>query len=359
MPQVFQINGAPMELLDTNELTLIHNNYKPLDTWLLDKFFPNHRGIARDEVPVAELSQGIDVAPLVAPHRPGRPFDTASAIKVEHIKPAYLKPKNTVSQSNNFDLALVNKLRQAKILATGGQALSDQEKWILGQIETTQRNHNSIDNRRVMMAAEYLTTGKIYLESEDYEPNDVSYGRDPALNYTPAALWGTEGAKPYRDVKAMAQLIIDKNGGSPKVLLLSSRNWNYLKADPEFAADFIKPNEGINIPFVQTMGVADGPVYRGSFDGVEVWTLDTTYNLNGLPTRYIPAGYVGLHADTNGYQAQCKIKHKDAGGQPLQYFDVVIDNQDLGAFEHLTESAPLLVPDNKNGWCGGIGFSAS
>ena len=41
MPQAFNIEGAPLELLDVGELALIHSNYRPMDTWLLDQLFPN------------------------------------------------------------------------------------------------------------------------------------------------------------------------------------------------------------------------------------------------------------------------------------------------------------------------------
>ncbi|WP_347473534.1 hypothetical protein ABEF86_16105 (plasmid) [Acinetobacter thermotolerans] len=63
----------------------------------------------------------------------------------------------------------MRKLRDAGILSTGSQALSDQDKLILAQIETIQRNRNSIDNRKVLMAAEYLTTGQMVLESDKYK----------------------------------------------------------------------------------------------------------------------------------------------------------------------------------------------
>ncbi|WP_180005168.1 MULTISPECIES: major capsid protein [unclassified Acinetobacter] len=358
MAQTFQVNGAPMELLDIGELTMVHQSYEPLDTWLLDRFFPNLRGIPLDKVPVGELSSSIDVAPLVASHLPGQPFNTETAVKVDHVLPAYLKPKNQVTQSNNFDLALVNKLRQAGFLATGSQVLSEQDKWILGQIETVQRNRNSVDNRKVLMAAEYLTTGKMLLESDNYTRNEVSYSRNASLSFNPTIAWDQPGAKPYKDVKTMAQLIIDNGGGTPNTLLLSNKNWGYLKADPEFQDEFVKPNAGINIPFKQTMGISNKPVFHGTFDNIEIWTLDATYNHNGSPKRYIPSGYVGLHADTNGFQAQCKIKHIDAGGQPLTYFDKQWQPEDPGGIVALTESAPLLVPSNKNGWCGGTAFSA-
>ncbi|WP_347473533.1 major capsid protein (plasmid) [Acinetobacter thermotolerans] len=93
MPQTFTINNAPIELLDVNEMVLVHEQHQPLDTFLLDRFFPNSRGFARDEVPVGELSAEIDIAPLVAPTEAGVPFDPKTLAKVDFVKPAYLKPK--------------------------------------------------------------------------------------------------------------------------------------------------------------------------------------------------------------------------------------------------------------------------
>ena len=358
MPQTFTINNAPIELLDVQEMVLVHELHRPLDTWLLDRFFPNTRGFARDEVPVAELSAEIDIAPLVAPTKAGKPFDPKTLTKADFVKPAYLKPKNQVTTSNSFDLALVRKLREAKILATGSQALSDPEKLILAQIETIQRNRNSIDNRKVLMAAEYLTTGQMVLESDDYKRNVVSYGRDPSLSYNPTIAWDQANATPYKDIKAMAQRLVDTGAGTAKVLLTSSKNWGYLKANPEFQAEYIKPNEGINIPFEQTMGIGESAVFRGTFDNIEVWTYDATYVRDGVRTRYIPSGYVGLIADVSGFVAQCQIKHLEAAGQPLDYFDVQWQEKDPSAIQVLTESAPLPVPSNKNGVCGGTAFSA-
>lgn len=358
MPQTFTINNAPIELLDVSEMVLVHEAHQPLDTWILNRFFPNTRGFERDEVPLGELSAEIDIAPLVAPTLAGVAFDPKTAVKADFVKPAYLKPKNQVTTSNAFDLALVRKLRESGILATGAQKLSDAEKLILAQVETIQRNRNSIDNRKVLMAAEYLTTGQIVLESDKYKRNVVSFGRDPSMSYNPTIAWDQANATPYRDVKVMAQRLIDGGAGSPKVLLTSSKNWGYLKADPEFQAEYVKPNEGINIPFAQTMGIGQSAVFRGTFDNIEVWTYDATYVVGGARVRYIPSGYVGLIADVSGFIAQCAIKHLEAGGQPLDYFDVQWQEKDPSGILVLTESAPLPVPSNKNGVCSGTAFSS-
>jgi hypothetical protein len=54
---------------------------------------------------------------------------------------------------------------------------------MIAQIETVKRNHDSIDNRKILMAAE-LVVRKVVLESDDYSRNVVSFGRDASLAFT-------------------------------------------------------------------------------------------------------------------------------------------------------------------------------
>ncbi len=67
MPQSFTIDGAPLELLGVDELALIHSNYEPMDTWLLDKLFPRRKSFTTNVVPIAELETESDIAPLGCP----------------------------------------------------------------------------------------------------------------------------------------------------------------------------------------------------------------------------------------------------------------------------------------------------
>ena len=126
MPQIFDIQGAPLELLDVGELALIHSNYKPVDTWLLDKFFPNRPLFERKDVPLAEITSDHDLAPLVSPKNAGKAFDTNQAGEVRYVKPAYYKPKNQVTPADTFEIALLERFRSAEIISTCSQSLSYQ-----------------------------------------------------------------------------------------------------------------------------------------------------------------------------------------------------------------------------------------
>lgn len=356
MPQQFTVNGAPLELLDVGELALIHSNYKPMDTWLLDKFFPNRPSFDRDEVPLAELSTVHDLAPLVSPQQPGKPFDTTSAAKVEFVSPAYYKPKNMVTLATSFDEALMERLRSSGIISTGTQQLSDTEKMIIAQIAVMKRNHDAIDNSVLLMAIELMLNGKYLLKSDDYEQNLVDYERDASLKYTPTTPWDTTGAKPVTDIATMKKRMLLVDGDSPKVALMSGLVWASLSANDEFKEAFVKPYAGISVPYAPSLNVHDKATFKGYIEDIELWVYDATYRTKDGLQRFIPKDYFGLISDMQGSIAQCKIKNMLANGAVAKYFDRQWYNEDPSGIFLMTESAPLAVPSNKNGVCGGTGF---
>ncbi|WP_336955107.1 major capsid protein [Acinetobacter johnsonii] len=356
MPQSFNIDGAPLELLDVGELALIHNNYRPMDTWLLDQFFPNRLSFDRDEVPVAEVASEHDLAPLVSPQKPGKPFDTTQAGEVRFVKPAYYKPKNQVTPADTFDIALLERLRRAGIISTGSQKLSDQERMIISQIAVMKRNHDAIDNSVLLMAIQLMMTGKYVLHSDDYEYNLVDYRRDASLNYTPATPWNQAGATPVDDMKRMAERQLDADGGEAKKYLMSGSVWAALSKNTDFKEEFVKPYSGISVPYAPSLNVHDKATFKGHIGDKEIWVYDATYRAKGKVNRFIPKDYFGMISDTNGSVANCKIKNTLANGATMQYFDRQWYSEDPSGIMLMTESAPLALPSNKNGVCGGTGF---
>ncbi|MFU9812426.1 major capsid protein [Acinetobacter radioresistens] len=356
MPQSFNIDGTPLELLDVGELALIHSNYRPMDTWLLDRLFPNRPLFTRDDVPLAELSADHDLAPLVSPNQPGKPFETTQSAKVTHVKPAYYKPKNQVTAADTFEIALLERLRTAGIISTGNQQLSEQEKMVISQIAVMKRNHDAIDNSVLMMAIDLLKNGKYLLHSDDYEYNLVDYERDASLNYTPLVAWGQSGAKPVDDIRRMLERQLEADGGEAKMALMSGLVWQALWNDADFKKEFVTPYAGISVPVAPSFGVSQKPTLKGTFDGVEFWVYDATYRHKGKVNRFIEKDYFSLISDTNGSVAHCKIKNMTANGVAQQYFDRQWYCEDPSGIMLMTESAPLVVPSNKNGVVGGRGF---
>ena len=270
MPQSFVINDAPLELLGVDELALIHSNYAPMDTWLLDKLFPRRKSFTTSTVPIAELETESDIAPLVAPQVPGKPFDRTTAIQVSHVNPAYLKPKNQVTPATAWDTALLARMRDAGIISTGNNQLSTAEQYMIAQVETMKRNHDSIDNRKILMATELVITGQIVLESDDYTKNVVSYGRSASLAFTPAIAWDQAGAKPVEDIDLMAQRMLDENGGEAKMILTAAKVWSVLEKNADFKAKFVAPYAGISVPYRPELNASRSAKFKGYLGDIEI-----------------------------------------------------------------------------------------
>lgn len=355
MPQTFELNGAPLDLLDVGELALIHSNNKPFDMWLLDTFFPRRKSFQRDVVPIAELDIESDIAPLVAPEVAGRAFDPRAAAKVDFVQPAYLKPKNQVTPATSWETSLIARLRDTGLISNSN-SLSVQDQYIIAQIETMKRNRDSIDNRKVLMAAELITTGQMVLESDDYKRNVVSFGRAAEMSFTPAIPWNQAGATPVDDIEAMLQLILDNDGGEGKIALMSAKVYAVLSANAAFKEKFVKPYEGISVAFDPQFNASDKAVMKGRMDNIEIWTYEATYREKGVRKRFVPQDFFAIIADNEGYVTQCQIKNIKAQGLALDYFEDQWYSNDPSGIMMLTESAPLIVPSNKNGICGGTGF---
>lgn len=350
------ISGAPLDLLDVGQLLAVHDLRNTLDTWVLDTFFPNRQNFARTDVPVADLYTVSPIAPFVAPSVKGRPIQSKGVLNAKFIKPAYLKPSQTITPATVYDTALINLLRQNGVIATGSGRISDGEALMIDQIQKFSDNRTSIMNRKVLMAVECLTKGKMTFASDDFPEYTVDYGRDAACTFAPAVKWGEAGATVVADIEAMIAIATDKAGASPRLILTTAKVFNAMMNDAAFKAKFLAPYAGVSVPIVPTFTRTETGQYRGMVDGIQIWTYDATYQTAAGAVRFIPVDYFGLVSDTAGTVAHCAIQHLDVFGQPLEYYDYIVESKDPSAITIISDSSPLVAPSNKNGVVGGVGF---
>lgn len=354
MSVTYSVAGADITLLDIGQLAMLHDNSRPVDTWLLDTFFPRRASFARKDVPIAELDLDAPVAPYVSPCVEGRPIKENGTADVKYVKPAYLKPKMTITPCTVLDSALVNRLREAGAISRG--TLTDQDLFLIDQVQKYKTLHDSIDNRRILMAAELLTTGKIVIESDDFVKYEVDYGRDASLNFSPSTVWSDVGALIVDDINTMVSLLIAKGNAAPTVALTSTSVFNAMLKNTQFKASFIAPVEQVQIAYTPQLIDGMKAQYRGMIGSVQIWVYDAVIKTGGATTRLIPNDFFALISDMNGVLAHCAIQNLKAFGQPLDYFDDQWYNPDPSALFMMTESSPLVVPSNPNGVVGGVDF---
>lgn len=357
MGQIFTFQDAPVELLDIPQLVLLTDTTKKVDTWLIDRFFPQRVAYNKKEVPVGELSTATPLAPFVTPNAGARPIAVGETGDVRFVKPAYLKPMMTVTPADVQDAALVSQLRKYGVIATGSNRLSDADLLLIDQAQKALYLRQSIDNRKLLIARDVLLYGKTTFASADFPEYKVDYRRNPACNFSPLVKWGQSGAKVLDDIQAMIDISIEHGGSSPSMILTTSKVFNAMQQDAEFKAKFIAPYAGISVPITPTFDHKDKAQFRGSTpDGIEIWTYDVQHDMNGAAGRFIPEDFFGMINDANGWIAHCAIQNLEAFGQALEFFLTQDQKKNPSSIELLAESSPLAIPNNKNGLVGGRGF---
>lgn len=202
----FTFQNAPVELLDIPQLVLLTDTTKKVDTWLMDRFFPQRVSYSKKEVPVGELNTATPLAPFVSPNVAGRQINVAESGKVAFVKPAYLKPMVTIVPSDVQDSALVAQLRRYGIIATGSNRLSDAELLLIDQAQKAVYLRQSIENRKLLIARDVLLYGKTTFASSDFPSYTVDYDRNSACNFAPLIKWNLANATPVQDMQSMIDI---------------------------------------------------------------------------------------------------------------------------------------------------------
>jgi hypothetical protein len=364
MTQKIEISGITTELLAIDEIMVLNNAQRTVSTWLLDTFFPRRMTFQSSHVPVAELGLDNPVAPYVSPCVEGRPLRRNGSANVQFVEAAYLKAKDVIEPCTSYDSALLGRLRQ---LSGGGSFnggnLTYGESLVVDQLQKEQRLRTAIDNRRLLMAAEVLTTGKLMIASDDQPVREVDFGRDPSANYSPAITWDLPSSTPVQDIISMYQLATELSGTAPTIALTTSKVWGALRKHNDFNDSFVTPTR-YDQTGTQTsaFGVLSNPLepkMMGYMDGIQIWVFDAGIKLNdGTFKRFLPEDYFGLIGDANGVLAQCKIAAIEARGSSDEYFLKQWLNPEPSLLYIMAESAPLLIPSNVNANIGGTGFVA-
>jgi hypothetical protein len=357
MSQSFTFQNAPVELLDVPQLVLLTDTTQKVDTWLMDRFFPQRVSYTKTDVPVGELKTATPLAPFVTPTAAGRQIKVGESGNVKFVKPAYLKPMMTVMPSDVQNTALITQLRKFGVIATGSNRLSDADLLLIDQAQKALYLRQSIENRKLLIARDVLLYGKTTFASADFPMYEVDYERNAACKFAPLIKWGQAGATPVKDIQSMIDLSVEHSGTSPNMALTTSKVYNTLIKDPEFKEKFIAPYAAISVPLTPTFDQMDKPQFRGTVDNIEIWTYDVQHSIGGgTPERFIPEDFFGLISDANGWIAHCAIQNVEAFGQALEFYLSQWQEKNPSSIQLLAESSPLAIPNNKNGLVGGRGF---
>ena len=350
------IDKVSVDLLDIQDVVMLHQRFHKMDNWLVNTFFSKERLVNGKTVNLGEIETEEPLAPFVSPCIEGRLITQVGAAKVTSVNPSYLKPKGILTPCTLENTKLFNILRESNVISNRDTM---QDRMRAAQFEVTQMLRTSIDNRITLMCAENLMTGKNIIESSDVPREVIDFGRDANATFVPTIPWNVVNSIPVQDINNMIVRFNDLTGQAPSLILTTTSVWNALVKHNDFNDTYIKPYAGINVPYPAIMlENYNVPKLMGTMPGtsIQIWTYDAKYKSNGVFKRFIPESYFGLIGGGPGTIAYCQIQDPLASYRPMKYFDKMWYNNDPAGEHLMCQSSPLVIPSNKNMAVGGVGF---
>lgn len=350
-----RINGQEIELLENKQVIFIQDNLVQNDNWVLNTFFPNKRTFENEsEVDIGKLESTEFLAPFVSANAKARQIGGSTKMETFKVPAAYLKPSREITPENVKDEFYATLLRQMNVLtdsASLARTYTQAEKVKICQMYNALYNQKAIDNRKTLMALDVLTKGHTEYQDEDFPYIKVDYRRDSRLSRTVLTLWGESTADVVGDMQTALDTMFEVSGVQPTMLLSTSKAYNAALKNKTFQDRFVKA-DGSNQPnntLLPTLLRSVKPVLKGHLDGMAWYVYDAQHKLlSNTAQHYIDPNMLYFIGDTDGFDAQCQIKHLDVMGVPLSYYHYVDESKNPSAIQQICDSAPLIAPSNPN-----------
>lgn len=349
-----------MDLFSTTALNRVVEETPVVRTaFFLNSYFTEFETSETEDIKFDKRPKGRRlITPLVSPLVRGR-IIREQGFKSASVSPAYLKDKRVFEPSRYFKRTVGEKIGgslspEQRLAASVGFAVDEQLQMWVGRLE--------------QMAAETIRTGKIILESADYEKNEVDFDRDPShtIILTGADKWDADGDF-LGDIEEWGQMIFDASGASANDVMMASDVWKTIRARI-MADDAFGKAARVQLD----MTVASLTQARAEFgptiikEGVRLVAIFGDYRLwvhsdkfedpeTGEEVDLLPAGEVVMAARgaVEGVRHFGAIKDLKAGLRPIPFFVKSWETDDDVSVRYiLGQSAPLLVPYRPNATLG-------
>lgn len=335
-----------MNIYTTGSLNRVVAALRAPSSFLLDIFFPEEQRHDTEEIYFDVDEDKPRLAPFVHPLVEGK-IVASKGYETNVFKPAYVKDKRV----HRPDRALKRAIGEA----IGGTMSPEQRRAanlrrdMLDQLAMLQR-------RQTVMASEILRTGKVTVKGEQYPEKVVDFSRAATLTktLTSTARWGETDVSPVDDLEDWIQAVQDESGATPGVVVMDTKAWKLLKADPKFK-DSIDLRRGGSSSAELGIIVPDRNSrarWVANSGDVQIWVYNEKYidPDDGLTKSVLPdyTVIVGDAVALEGARAFGAILDEEAGLQAMPYFSKSWVEKDPSVRLLLMQSAPLPVPYRPN-----------
>lgn len=302
--------------------------------FLLNLLFNEAVTFDTEEIAFDELELDETLAPFVSPCVAGKPRREKGGALRKFVPPT-VKPKDVVKPGR--------ALKRRPGENPSGEMTAEQRMNAI-RVELLDEHRRTIMRRMEWMAAQYLRTGKIVVQGEDYPTSEVDFGRDPnnTITLTGPAEWGSGTEDVNGDLEDWFSLM-----AAPCTHIIFGRGAFRNALKNAAFKDLVETERGSDTEFeiAPSVNLAS---YRGRLGGAgpEMWSYTGYFkDEDGNKELFIPDNGVALvSVGAPGVRAYGAILDKKAGFRALEYFPKNWESEDPAAEFVMTQSRGMPVP---------------
>ena len=298
-------------IFDTNVLMHVVRDLKLPSQFLLNTFFPNVIEFETEYVSI-DVDVGLRrMAPFVSPLLEGRPVE-ARKYQTNTFKPAYIKDLRTP----DFRKPVLRSIGERLM-----GSMSPEQRIAANLAFEMEDQIQMIDRRLEWMAAQSLLFAGFIVSGDGFEPVQLNFGRDPALQIDISASTGSNTpwtaanigtnqnpgtVSPSAMIESWAMLLLQKGGATAQDLVFSTSAFQAFLLDFRVQQSVWYQRSGDSkIEYGGTSPI-QGAVFKGEWGGYRLWVYNDWYvdqlsNLSwasGATSITIPAGSTMVSGST-------------------------------------------------------------
>lgn len=323
-----------MSKFTTTELLSAVSKLDPFTPFLLDLLFPEVVTFDSEEIAFDKIEQDLTLAPFVSPYVAGKPCREKGGAVRSFVAPN-LKPKDVVKP----DRAL--KRRPGEDI---GGTLTAEQRMNAIRMDILDEHRQKILRRQEWMAAQFLRTGKIIVEGEQYPRAEVDFGRhnNHTATLSSGARWSESTSKPVEDIEDWMQML-----DAPATHIIFGRGAFRFALQNEEFKDLLESRRGSETT-LEMAPTANLAAFRGRFGGAgpELWSYTGYWkDAAGAKQLFIPDnGVAVVSTGVSGVRAYGGILDGKAGYRGMELFPKNWESEDPAVEWIMTQSRPLPVP---------------
>lgn len=329
-------------LYETRELLGVMEAQAEVPNYWLNLCFNREVSFTTEEIEFEKLSRTRRIAPLVIPTAQGRPIYKKGST-VTRFRPAYVKPKDAVNQSEII-------ARQPGSLV--GAAPSKQQSYDARVADIMSEHRKAIERRWEWLAAKAIIDGEVTLVDNDYPEVVVSFGRDSnhTVTLTGADTWDSGTQDILGDINEWRFMLRQaKFGGPVNRMTVGTDAWAAMAADPAIMELLDTNVRGSTADLNRGPQQGETVEYMGRLDGtLDIYLYRDYYeDASGTAVDFMDTSDIVMTGpNIEGVRCFGAILDKAANFNAMSIFPKMWDENDPPVTFIMSQSAPLMVPVN-------------